>query len=61
MTEVYELNTALRAVGRQKEAKDIGIVVSLGTGEPPLGKSCAMWNLHGLEQRIGNTDKYKAS
>ena len=42
MTEVYELNTALRAVGRQKEAKDIGIVVSLGTGEPPLGKSCAM-------------------
>jgi len=38
LTEVYELNMALRAVGREKEARNIGIVVSLGTGEPPLEK-----------------------
>ena len=37
MTEVHERNCALRAVGREKETEQIGIVMSLGCGEPPLG------------------------
>ena len=38
MTEVHERNCALRAVGREKETESISLVVSMGTGEPPLGK-----------------------
>jgi len=38
MTEVHERNCALKSVGRGADAKDIGVVVSLGTGDPPVEK-----------------------
>ncbi|KAF4531587.1 hypothetical protein B566_EDAN010053 [Ephemera danica] len=38
MTELHELNLALKAVGREDEVKPLGVVVSVGTGEPPLSK-----------------------
>ena len=38
MTEVHERNCALRAVGREQETESISLVVSMGTGEPPLGE-----------------------
>jgi patatin-like phospholipase/acyl hydrolase len=36
MTEIHELNLALKAVGREKEVKPLFLVVSVGTGEIPL-------------------------
>jgi len=36
MTEIHELNLALKAVGREKEVKPLYLVVSVGTGEIPL-------------------------
>lgn len=38
LTEIHEVNTALRHMGRQKEAQDVSVVVSLGTGSVPLTK-----------------------
>lgn len=38
ITEIHEVNTALRAVGRDAETKDVSLVVSLGTGSVPLVK-----------------------
>ncbi|XP_025760420.1 85/88 kDa calcium-independent phospholipase A2-like [Oreochromis niloticus] len=35
MTEVHQYNKALKAEGREKDTKKLGIVVSLGTGKPP--------------------------
>uniref|UniRef100_A0A3P8P277 phospholipase A2 n=1 Tax=Astatotilapia calliptera TaxID=8154 RepID=A0A3P8P277_ASTCA len=35
MTEVHQYNKALKAEGREKDLKKLGIVVSLGTGKPP--------------------------
>ncbi|KAL3996857.1 enhancer of filamentation 1 [Sarotherodon galilaeus] len=35
MTEVHQYNKALKAEGREKDIKKLGIVVSLGTGKPP--------------------------
>lgn len=36
MTEIHELNLALRAVGREKEIRPLYLAVSVGTGEIPL-------------------------
>jgi hypothetical protein len=30
------MNCVLRALGRESEVKGVGVVVSLGTGDPPL-------------------------
>ncbi|XP_059487741.1 85/88 kDa calcium-independent phospholipase A2 [Neocloeon triangulifer] len=38
MTEIHELNLALKAVGRGDEAKPLYVVVSVGTGEIPLSQ-----------------------
>jgi len=38
MTEIHELNLALKAVGREQEVKPLSLVVSVGTGEIPLSK-----------------------
>ena len=38
LTEIHERNSALQAVGRQAEAQSIGLVLSLGTGDPPVEK-----------------------
>jgi len=38
MTEIHERNCALRAVGRVNDVQEIGVVVSLGTGDPPVEK-----------------------
>ncbi|XP_065334315.1 85/88 kDa calcium-independent phospholipase A2 isoform X2 [Cloeon dipterum] len=38
MTEIHELNLALKAVGRESEVKPLSLVVSIGTGEIPLSK-----------------------
>ncbi|XP_014284806.1 85/88 kDa calcium-independent phospholipase A2 [Halyomorpha halys] len=38
LTEIHEVNTALRHMGRGNEAQDVSIVVSLGTGSVPLTK-----------------------
>jgi len=45
LTEIHERNCALRAVGREKETDTIGLVVSCGTGEPPLERveSCDLF------------------
>jgi calcium-independent phospholipase A2 len=38
ITEIHELNLALKAVGRERDVKPLGLVLSIGTGEPPLTK-----------------------
>jgi len=38
MTEIQERNAALKAVGREDEVEQLGVVVSLGTGETPVVK-----------------------
>merc|ERR550517_1543858 len=38
LTEIHELNSALLALGRQAEIQNIGLVLSLGTGDPPVEK-----------------------
>uniref|UniRef100_H3C5G7 phospholipase A2 n=1 Tax=Tetraodon nigroviridis TaxID=99883 RepID=H3C5G7_TETNG len=35
MSEIHQYNKALKAEGREKETKKLGVVVSLGTGKPP--------------------------
>uniref|UniRef100_A0A3B5JY67 phospholipase A2 n=1 Tax=Takifugu rubripes TaxID=31033 RepID=A0A3B5JY67_TAKRU len=35
MSEIHQYNKALKAAGREKETKKLGVVVSLGTGKPP--------------------------
>ncbi|XP_041641872.1 85/88 kDa calcium-independent phospholipase A2 isoform X3 [Cheilinus undulatus] len=35
MSEIHQYNKALKAEGKEKEMKKLGIVVSLGTGKPP--------------------------
>jgi len=37
LTEINERNCALRAVGREKEIETIGLVVSIGVGDNPIG------------------------
>lgn len=36
MTEIHEYNMALHSVNRKQEAVPVSIVVSLGTGMPPV-------------------------
>lgn len=36
ITEIHEYNLALRAKGREHEASPLTVVVSLGTGSPPV-------------------------
>ncbi|KAM3624377.1 uncharacterized protein V6R79_022688 [Siganus canaliculatus] len=36
MAEIHQYNKGLKAQGHEKEAKTLGIVVSFGTGQPPL-------------------------
>jgi calcium-independent phospholipase A2 len=36
LTEVHEYNMAMRSVGRESEAAPLSLVVSLGTGMPPV-------------------------
>ena len=38
LTEIHERNCALKAVGREKETETIGLVVSVGVGNNPVGK-----------------------
>ena len=38
LTEIHERNCALNAFQRSSEVQDIGVVVSLGTGDPPVEK-----------------------
>ena len=47
MTEVHERNCALKSVGRGADAKDIGVVVSLGTGDPPVEKVNLIFKYYG--------------
>ncbi|CAJ1054099.1 85/88 kDa calcium-independent phospholipase A2 isoform X2 [Xyrichtys novacula] len=35
MSEIHQYNKALRAEGKEREIKKLGVVVSLGTGKPP--------------------------
>ena len=36
LTEIHERNAALRCVDRAGEVEKVGVVVSLGTGDPPV-------------------------
>ena len=38
LTEIHERNQALRGVGRAGEVEEVGVVLSLGTGDPPTEK-----------------------
>lgn len=38
LTEIHERNQALRGVGRAAEVEEVGVVLSLGTGDPPTEK-----------------------
>ena len=38
LTEIHERNAALRCVDRAGEVEKVGVVVSLGTGDPPRGE-----------------------
>lgn len=38
LTEIHERNQALRGVGRAVEVEEVGVVLSLGTGDPPTEK-----------------------
>lgn len=38
LTEIHERNSALLALGRQTEIQNVGLVLSLGTGDPPVEK-----------------------
>ena len=44
LTELQERNQALRAVGREKEVDTAAVVVSLGTGDPPVEKA-SYWSI----------------
>ena len=38
LTEIHERNSAMQAIGRQADTQTIGLVLSLGTGDPPVEK-----------------------
>ena len=38
LTEIHELNTALQYTDKSAEVQRVGLVVSLGTGDPPVEK-----------------------
>ena len=38
LTEIHERNAALVALGRKEDTETIGLVLSLGTGDPPVTK-----------------------
>ena len=42
LTEIAEYNLALRSVDRAEEVADPEIVLSLGTGVPPIRKVCSI-------------------
>ena len=42
LTEIAEYNLALRSVDRNDEVVDPEVILSLGTGVPPMRKVCQM-------------------
>ena len=43
LTEIAEYNLALRSVDRNDEVVDPEVILSLGTGVPPMRKVCQMY------------------